>query len=105
MGPTPGLYQVGYTGPAGSPGGVFVVGIDETADWADIETFIQGIDAADEEEPPTWLLPVVQVVDEAGSGERVVGTGTFIDGATHGPVCVSGTWPDLEFTVGAPFGS
>ncbi len=102
---TPGLYQVGYTGPAGSPGGVFVVGIDETAEWADIETFIQGIDAADEQELPTWLLPVVQVVDEAGSGERVVGTGTFMDGATHGPVCVSGTWPDLEFTVGAPFGS
>jgi hypothetical protein len=101
----PGLYQIGYTGPVGAPGGVFVVGVDDTASWADIDTFLLGIDgAADDEELPTWLIPVVQVIDEAGDGQRHVGTGTFAEGPTYGPVCVTGTWPDLEFTAGAPFG-
>jgi inosine-uridine nucleoside N-ribohydrolase len=101
----PGLYQIGYTGPVGIPGGVFVVGVDETASWADIDAFLLGIEgAADDAELPTWLIPVVQVIDEAGDGQRTVGTGTFTDGPTYGPVCVTGTWPDLELTAGEPFG-
>ncbi len=100
----PGVYRLRYTGPAGMPGGGFLVGVDETASWSDIETFLLSIDPKTATEPPSWMLLAGQVADEAGAGQPVVGTASVTAAGTYGPMCASGMWPDITFVPGAQFG-
>jgi inosine-uridine nucleoside N-ribohydrolase len=99
----PGIYRLRYTGPAGTPGGGFLVGVDETASWGDLETFLLGLDPEVEAEPPSWVKLAGQVADEAGAGEPIEGTASVTAAGTYGPLCASGMWPDITFIPGAPF--
>lgn len=98
-----GVYRLRYTGVAGAPGGGFLVGVDETASWSDIETFLLGIDPGVDVEQPAWIRFAGQVADEAGAGETVEGTASVTEVGTYGPMCASGTWPEITFVPGAPF--
>lgn len=100
----PGVYRLRYTGLAGTPGGGFMVGADETATWSDIETFLLGLDPEVDAEPPSWILLVGQVADDAGTGAPIEGTASVTAAGTYGPVCASGMWPDITFIPGTPFG-
>jgi hypothetical protein len=95
----PGLYEVTYEGPPGSPGGVLVAGVAAPRQWSDLTTFLNGIDLSTEVEEPAWLLQGGQVWDESGAG-TAAGTTATIQPGTWGPLCVQGTWPDLTFTPG-----
>jgi inosine-uridine nucleoside N-ribohydrolase len=100
----PGLYTVTYQGPAGVPSGVMIPGVLAPHDWADLAEFVSGIDVSSDQdlEIPDWLVEGGQVTDEAGDGTLHVGTAQLRD-ATHGPICLGGTWPDMTLTLGEPF--
>gem|GEM_PF-1234274 len=100
----PGVYRLRYTGPAGTPGGGFLIGVDETASWSDLATYLLSMDPEIATEPPSWILLAGQVADEAGAGQPVEGTASVTAAGTYGPMCASGTWPDITFIPGAPFG-
>lgn len=97
-----GLYRLRYAGPAGAPSGVTMVGVRAPKRWPDLLAWIATIDLATEQEPPAWVLMGPSVGDEAGAGTTVTTAGA-IPAATVGPVCLSGTWPDLTFVPGTPF--
>ena len=103
-GTTPGLYQLRYSGPAGTPNGVFFVGVDATATWADLTAYMGTVALDGQEAPPDWLVLGAQAADEAGDGRPIIATFDLEDAVTYGPVCLTGTWPDFEFTAGTPLG-
>ena len=100
--PTPGYYELDYTGRSGTPSSVVVVGVAAPNTWADLEAFLATVDLETTPQPPSWLIQGGQAMDEAGSGQPVTGSVTLKPG-TWGPVCTEGTWPDLILHPGAPF--
>lgn len=101
----PGTYRLRYTGQAGTPGGGSLIGVDATASWSDIEAFLLGVDPEVDVEPPSWLILAGQVADDAGDGQPVEGTASVTAAGTYGPMCIVGTWPDIRFIPGTPFGA
>jgi hypothetical protein len=51
---------------------------------------------------PDWIIEGASVNDEAGHGALAAGT-MVVQPVTYGPICVTGTWPDLAFTPGEGF--
>jgi hypothetical protein len=96
----PGLHQLRYQGPGGTPSSVVLAGVQPPRDWDDLVALLPGFDV--ETQPPAWVLMGPAAADELGSGMPVTATGDLED-ATYGPVCMVGTWPDVTFTLGAPF--
>ncbi|MGK2850131.1 MAG: nucleoside hydrolase [Candidatus Limnocylindrales bacterium] len=97
-----GLYRLRYTGPAGVPSGVTVIGVQAPKRWADLVSWLATIDISKGQEPPAWIQMAASVADEAGTGTAVTAAGP-IPAGTVGPVCLSGMWPDLTFVPGTPF--
>lgn len=98
-----GLYRLHFTGPAGgSPFGVTMAGVQPPKSWSDLVAWIKTIDLATQQEPPPWVLTGPSVADEAGTGAPLSVAGAIPAGMV-GPVCLSGTWPDLTFVPGTPF--
>jgi len=97
-----GLYRLRYTGPAGAPSGVTMVGVAAPQTWAELVDWLADVDLAKQQEPPAWVLLGPSVGDETGSATTVSVAGA-IPAASVGPVCLSGTWPDLTFVPGTPF--
>lgn len=101
-GAAPGLYQLRYTGPVGTPSGALFVGVAPGHDWAELTTFFETVDVATATAPPDWVIQGAEVSDDAGDGTPVTTTLERLDGPTYGPICLAGTWPDLSFTAGTP---
>ena len=97
-----GVYTLGFSGPAGSPAGVYVAGARAPHTWADLVAFITTVDVSSGATLPDWLVQGGQGVDEQGTGSPVGATAQLAAG-TYGPVCVTGVWPDLVFKPGDPF--
>ena len=99
----PGVHALSYTGPGGEPSGGLLVGVADDVTWADLETYMADLDLATTGEQPAWLRFAGQAADEQGTGTTVEATATVTEGATYGPVCGVGAWPDIRFTAGSPF--
>lgn len=100
--PVDGLYRLRYTGPSAAPSGVTMVGVVAPKRWSDLVAWIAKVDLATQPEPPAWVVMGPSVGDEAGAGTPVSVAGALPAG-TVGPVCLSGTWPDLTFVPGTSF--
>jgi inosine-uridine nucleoside N-ribohydrolase len=96
----PGLHELRYDGPAGTPSGATLVGVQPPHDWQDVLDLIKTFDV--NQQPPDWLLVGPTASDEAGAGTASQVTSDLKDGF-YGPICLTGTWPDIAFTVGTPF--
>lgn len=96
----PGVHELRFEGPVGTPSGAVAVGIRPPHRWEELVAMLPAFDV--EAPPPDWLVegPVAQ--DPAGSGEPVTATGS-LDEDLAGVACLSGTWPDLDFAPGRPF--
>ncbi len=96
-----GSYALRYTGPADVASQFIVVNVHAPNTWADLGTFLQTIDVDAAETMPEWFTTAGEATD---SGGGVPGPPVRIDvpAGTVGPVCVTGTWPDLAFTPGEP---
>jgi hypothetical protein len=95
-----GLHELRYEGTAGTPSGVAVVGVQPPRRWEEVLILMGAFDVSSA--PPDWLLMGPSASDEAGSGRPVTVMGDLEDG-TYGPVCLTGTWPDLSYRAGTPF--
>lgn len=97
----PGVVRVTFENASGKPAGVLVGGAEPPHTWADLNAVIKGLDI-ETETPPDWIIEGASVNDEAGTGAPVSGT-MVARPAIYGPICVTGTWPDLAFTPGEGF--
>lgn len=95
-----GLHELRYQGPAGSPSGVVMLSVRPPHRWEELLALLPTFDV--EAPPPDWLLAGPSASDEAGTGGPLTMTGDLEDGI-YGPMCLTGTWPDFEFTPGVPF--
>ena len=95
-----GAHELRYQGPVGTPSGVAIAGVRAPHRWADVVAFLPTFDVATQ--PPNWLLLGPMAGDEAGSGQPSTAMGDLED-AAYGPICLTGTWPDITLTAGTPF--
>jgi purine nucleosidase len=98
---TPGVVQVTFENASGTPAGVLLAGAEPPHSWDELTGVIKGLDI-ETDTPPDWIIEGAGVNDEAGTGAPVSGT-LVARPATYGPICVTGTWPDLVFTPGEGF--
>lgn len=96
----PGPHDVAFTGVEGIAAGVSILGVRAPHRWEEVIGLLPTLDAGSA--PPDWLLmgPVAEDVD--GSGVEVTVAGDLAEG-TYGPVCFTGTAPDVVFRAGTPF--
>lgn len=95
-----GLHAVSLANTSGKPGGALIAGVKAPHRWADLTALLTDLDVETFQQPD-WLLQGGQIADETGTGTTATATAS-IEADTYGPVCVTGTWPDMTFTVGAP---
>jgi hypothetical protein len=95
----PGVHELRYEGPAGSPSGAGAVGIRPPQDWDDLRLQIPAIDP--QGPLPEWLSQGPVAMDTDGSGDPIVAAGA-LDEDLAGVFCFSGTWPSLVFVPGRP---
>jgi pyrimidine-specific ribonucleoside hydrolase len=98
----PGLANLSFTGPRGTPSGVLIVGVRPPSTWADLEALASTFDPETMVTPPPWLIQAGQAADDNGTGEVVTAIADLESG-TYGPVCTDGTWPDFTLVPGTPF--
>jgi len=99
---TAGLHVLRYTGQHGTPSGTTIVGVRAPRGWDDLVAWLATADPASEQQQPDWIVIGPSVGDEAGDGAPVTSTGAITAG-TYGPVCLTGTWPEITFVPGTPF--
>lgn len=101
---TPGIAALAFENSTGDPAGVQIVGVREPHTWADLEALLPTFDLGNEQtaQPPDWVVDAGSALDEKGTGVPVKTTARLEIG-TYGPVCLSGTWPDIKFHPGQPF--
>ena len=75
-------------------------GVRAPHSWVDLTTLLVDIDP-EHSTLPDWVLQGGQVADETGGGTSATST-AILDAALYGPVCASGTWPNLDFVPGEP---
>jgi inosine-uridine nucleoside N-ribohydrolase len=95
-----GLHVIEYTGMAGTSSGVVIAGVRPPFQWSQLEILLPSFDPA--APPPDWVVEGPVADDQAGTGEPVTGAGDLDEG-TYGPVCFTGTWPNLAYVAGTPF--
>lgn len=100
-GATPGVAGLTFESTTGDPAGVEIVGVREPHTWPEVVELLETFDLA-AGEPPDWLIEAGGASDDAGTGAQVDGS-VRLEPATYGPVCMVGTWPDLDFRAGQPF--
>ncbi len=102
-GVTPGVAALSFDNGTGDPAAVQIVGVREPRTWQDLLAFLPTVDPASETAVlPDWVIDAGGLSDEPGSGGTMAGS-VSLEPGTYGPVCMTGTWPDLEFRPGQPF--
>jgi inosine-uridine nucleoside N-ribohydrolase len=102
-GSTPGLYQLTYTGTAGSASQAAIAGVRTDHRWSDLTDWLAGVDLSQEEpQPPDWVIFAGELTDATGAGDALSGT-VVLEPGSYGPICITGEWPDLVFHPGRPF--
>ncbi len=98
---TPGVVALTFDNGTGDPVSVQIVGVQQPHTWQELEALLPTVDveAAD---LPTWVIDAGGLADESGAGGSMEGT-VALEPGTYGPVCATGTWPDLVFHLGQPF--
>jgi hypothetical protein len=97
----PGVAQVTFENTSGRPAGLTMTGVRPPHRWDELVAFL-GVGLTGSASPPEWVIEGVSLNDETGAGSPVRGT-MAVEATTYGPVCVTGTWPDLVFRAGDPF--
>jgi len=95
-----GVHDLTYTGPAGQPSGVTVIGIQPPHTWADVTSLLPTIDA--KASPPPWISEGPSATDATGAGAPVTATGA-LQTDVAGPICLTGAFPNLRFVPGPSF--
>lgn len=95
-----GLHVIEYTGMTGRSSGVVIAGVRPPFQWSQLEILLPTFDPA--AAPPDWVNVGPVADDQAGTGGPVTGAGDLDEGA-YGPVCYTGTWPNLVYVPGHPF--
>lgn len=97
-----GIAGLEFTNGSGAPAGVSVIGVLTPHGWSDLRELLRTYDPEISGEQPDWIVVAGSTADETGDGEVAASTATFAAG-TYGPVCITGTWPDIEIAIGDPF--
>ncbi len=99
----PGLAALTFENTTGDPAAVQIVGVREPHTWQELEALLPTIDPASETpQLPDWIIDAGGASDEPGAGGSITGS-VSLETGTYGPVCITGTWPDLVFRPGQPF--
>jgi hypothetical protein len=96
-----GVYHLTYDPGVGTPSGVIVAGVRAPHTWSELLALAEDYDA-DTTTQPDWIRQDGGVFDEAGDGEPVETTFGLAPG-THGAICLTGEWPNVEIHSSAPF--
>jgi hypothetical protein len=97
----PGVAALTFDNGTGDPVGVEVVGVRDPHTWQELNELLPTVDVQ-AANLPDWVIDAGGLADESGAGGSMKGT-VSLEAATYGPVCITGTWPDLEFHPGQPF--
>ena len=97
----PGVAALTFDNATGDPAGVQIVGVKEPHTWEELVALVPTIDVETATQPD-WIVDAGGASDEAGTGGPVTGS-VRLDEGTYGPLCVTGTWPDVVFRPGQPF--
>jgi inosine-uridine nucleoside N-ribohydrolase len=97
----PGVAALTFDNGTGDPVAVQIVGVREPHTWQELEDLLPTVDV-EATVLPDWVIEAGGLADEAGAGGSMKGT-VALEAATYGPVCITGTWPDLQFHPGQPF--
>jgi inosine-uridine nucleoside N-ribohydrolase len=98
---TPGVAGLTFDNSTGDPAGVQIVGVQEPHTWAELVALLPTLDV-ETATIPDWVIDAGNASDETGAGGNVRSTARLEPG-TYGPVCLSGTWPDVSVRPGEPF--
>ena len=101
QGLTPGVAALTFDNSTGDPAGVQIVGVQDPHTWTELVALLPTLDM-ETATIPDWVIDAGNASDEAGAGGNVRSTARLEPG-TYGPVCLSGTWPDVSFRLGEPF--
>jgi inosine-uridine nucleoside N-ribohydrolase len=99
----PGFSRVTFAGSPSEPSGVMLAGVRAPKAWTDLEAFLEMVDLTSSVETavPDWIVQGAQLFqDDPAAG--LISAFTEVEAGVFGPVCVTGTWPDLRFVVGQP---
>jgi pyrimidine-specific ribonucleoside hydrolase len=98
---SPGVAALTFENGTGDPAAVQIVGVQEPHTWQELEDLMPTVDV---EAPalPEWVIDAGGLADDPGAGGSLTGT-VALEAGTYGPVCITGTWPDLQFHPGQPF--
>jgi pyrimidine-specific ribonucleoside hydrolase len=99
----PGVAALTFDNGTGDPAAVQIVGVREPHTWQELEALLATVDpATDPAQLPDWVIDAGGLADESGEGGTMKGT-VALEASTYGPICITGTWPDLDFHPGQPF--
>ncbi|MFL5648737.1 MAG: nucleoside hydrolase [Chloroflexota bacterium] len=100
-----GVHLLSLSNTSGKPGGGLLVGVVAPHTWGKLMDLLADVDI-EHFQQPDWMIQGGQLADETGAGTSA-NTTVVVKAGTYGPVCATGTWPDIEFTPGEPvdFGS
>jgi inosine-uridine nucleoside N-ribohydrolase len=96
----PGAHKLAFTGTAGQPSGVTVVGIRAPHTWTEVTALLPSFDA--QSTPPDWVVEGPAAVDPEGTGAPVTATGSLEEDLA-GVICFAGEWPTPTFIPGTSF--
>lgn len=98
---TPGVAGLTFDNGTGDPAGVQIVGVQEGHTWAELVALLPTLDP-ETDRIPDWIVDAGNASDEAGAGGNIRST-VRLEPGTYGPICLSGTFPDMTFRPGEPF--
>jgi inosine-uridine nucleoside N-ribohydrolase len=98
---TPGVAALTFDNTTGDPAGVQIAGVEEPHTWDELVDLLPTLDV-ETAAPPDWVVDAGGVLDEAGDGGTKTGS-LHLDAGTYGPICITGTWPDVSLHPGQPF--
>ena len=97
----PGVAALTFENGTGDPVSVEIVGVRDPHTWQELNELLPTVDVQ-AANLPDWVIDAGGLADESGAGGSMKGT-VSLEAATYGPVCITGTWPDLQFHPGQPF--
>jgi len=97
-----GVVGLEFTSTSAAPAGVSIIGVLGDRTWSDLEAYVATFDPATSDAQPDWLVVAGSAADVTGDQGRVQGT-AIVEAGTYGPVCITGTWPDIGVAAGASF--
>ena len=98
-----GMFQVNLANRGTDPVGLLGAGVVPPKTWADVISWIEGVDLTSEDvAPPDWIVPIEGTGESAEPGADAVALVQMPAGPV-GILCASGQWPNLTFTDGGSF--